>query len=134
MEQAQTGKAKVKLNKKGDGRGSNTSGLRPWKKGQSGNPSGISKIPKEVVTLAKAHTVEAVEALVRCLKDYEGMVVVRAAEALLNRAWGRPAAELHVSGAIDIEELITGSGARAKLEEAELAEERPELEAEGTVT
>ncbi len=92
----------------------------------------MTKLPKEVVSLAKAHTVDAVNALVRCLNDYEGMVVVRAAEALLNRAWGRPAAELHVSGAIDIEELITG--ARAKLEEAELAEDLPELEAEGKVT
>lgn len=42
----------------------------------------------DVQALAKEHTVEAIEALVRGLRDPK--LYVQAAEALLSRAWGKP--------------------------------------------
>jgi len=40
--------------------------------------------------MARDHTPEAITALVTALRDESGSVRVRAAEALLDRGWGRP--------------------------------------------
>ena len=56
-----------------------------WKKGQSGNPGGRAK---GVEALARAHTAEAIAALVKGLEDPKHYAFC--AEALLNRGWGRP--------------------------------------------
>lgn len=64
--------------------------LRPFKKGQSGNPGGMRKQDKHVRELARERTAEAITALVECLADASGSVRVAAAEALLSRGWGRP--------------------------------------------
>ncbi len=62
-----------------------------WKKGQSGNPGGRPKEVKEVKMLARQHTKEALEILVEMMKNGSpDRTRVAAAEALLDRAWGRP--------------------------------------------
>jgi HEAT repeat protein len=63
----------------------------PWKKGQSGNPSGRPAIIRDVQALAQAHTVDAIKALVDNLKDENGGVRNTAALALLDRGYGKPA-------------------------------------------
>lgn len=60
----------------------------PWPKGYSPNPSGRPKAALDVQKLAREHTAAAIQTLVDCLRDPK--LRVQAAEALLNRAWGRP--------------------------------------------
>lgn len=74
---------------------------RPWPKGVSGNPSGLPKAIVEVRALAREHTADAIAALVSALDDASGAVRVRAAEALLDRAWGRPTQAIDVGGGED---------------------------------
>ena len=63
-----------------------------WKPGQSGNPN-PQKAPvrlPELAKLAKAHTAEAVEQLVKWMRCSDGKIAVVACIALLDRGWGRP--------------------------------------------
>lgn len=65
-------------------------------KGVSGNVSGRPRTFTGVVDLARAQTTDAIETLVRCMGSKDDRVRVAAAQALLDRAWGRPAAtEVH---------------------------------------
>lgn len=59
--------------------------------GKSGNPAGRPAIPPEVRELAKAKTVRAIEVLAEILDRADAPVreKIMAAEALLDRAWGK---------------------------------------------
>ena len=61
-------------------------------KGVSGNPNGRPKLVGEVQDLAREHTTDALKALVRVLGDESAppAAVVSAANAILDRAWGKP--------------------------------------------
>lgn len=59
--------------------------MTPWKKGQSGNPSGR---PRGIEAQARAHTEAAIATLVRELNNPRNCVP--AAVALLDRGWGKP--------------------------------------------
>jgi hypothetical protein len=62
-----------------------------WQPGQSGNPKGRPSIKGEVETLARVHTVEAVETLVALMRNGSSDGVrMAAANAVLNRGWGLP--------------------------------------------
>jgi len=76
---------------------------RPFKPGQSGNPSGRPKIPKEVVDAARAHTTRAIEVLSEILNDVTAKAKDRisAANALLDRGWGKPVQAVSVGGDTD---------------------------------
>lgn len=64
---------------------------KPWQfgspTGPKRGPGGVRKRPREIEDLARAHTTEAVEALVAALK---GRDRVPAAMALLAYGWGKP--------------------------------------------
>lgn len=61
-----------------------------WKPGQSRNPGGRPKVVAEIRDLAREHGQKAIERLVELLDSKNESVAVRAAEALLDRGYGRP--------------------------------------------
>jgi hypothetical protein len=64
-----------------------------WKPGQSGNPSG-SNARTKVRRLAVKHGPEAFRRLIELMRSDEPPVALRAAEAILDRAYGKPVPEL----------------------------------------
>jgi len=93
----------------------------PFKKGQSGNPSGRPKAFVEVIELARSKTVEnlkRIEVLATSAVD-EG-VQLRAAIALHEIAWGKPMQPIEASGkdggplVIKWQDAATGSAEKPK--------------------
>jgi hypothetical protein len=67
---------------------------RPFQKGNSANPGGRPKLPedvKHVREMARQFTAEAVGALVSVMANGSGPARVAAANALLDRGWGKAA-------------------------------------------
>jgi hypothetical protein len=64
--------------------------MMPFKKGQSGNPGGRVGVPAEVRDLPRQHSTEAIERLIHWMKSDDGRISVAAANALLDRGFGRP--------------------------------------------
>ena len=77
-----------------------TSGLKSrWKPGQSGNPSGRPKEAFHVRDLARVHTDEAVRILVKIMRSSTSdKARVVAAQAILDRGWGKPIQEMRHGG------------------------------------
>ena len=70
-----------------------------WKKGQSGNPGGRKKELKEITELAKEASpaaFEQIQDLSQNCKDPR--VRLSASQYILDRAWGKPAQAVEVSG------------------------------------
>lgn len=62
-----------------------------FKHGQSGNPAGRPKVDEDARELAKAHSVEAVQGLIKILRTGESdSVKLSAACRILDQALGRP--------------------------------------------
>jgi hypothetical protein len=64
----------------------------PWKKGQSGNPSGRPKVDKTIQELARSHGPEAIATLAKIMRDPKSPPQARAmaSERLLDRGYGKP--------------------------------------------
>jgi Family of unknown function (DUF5681) len=63
-----------------------------FEKGQSGNPGGRPKADGEIRELARQHTAAALATLAEiCQSGENESARVAAANALLDRAWGKPA-------------------------------------------
>jgi hypothetical protein len=64
----------------------------PFKKGQSGNPSGRPKSDSVISDLAKTKTNAALACLVEIMESEEAPAAARvsAAQAILDRGWGKP--------------------------------------------
>jgi hypothetical protein len=97
-----------------------------WVKGQSGNPSGRKIEPKaEIRELAKVHTKASVETLAKALtaKDSPWPARVAAAQALLDRGWGKPTQHVEVTKSpldeLEPDELSALASAVASLPEDE---------------
>lgn len=67
-----------------------------WKKGISGNPGGRPKEIAEVRMLAQEHTKEAIETLVKIMRNTKATAAARvaASNAILDRGYGKPSQAL----------------------------------------
>lgn len=76
----------------------------PFRPGQSGNPGGRPKAEISLRDLAREHTQDAVATLVAIMKDNAAVSAARvsAAQALLDRGYGKPKQEIEASGSISI--------------------------------
>ena len=84
---------------------------KPFQKGVSGNPGGRPGVSGPLKELAKAHTAEALETLVAALKATESRTRVAAAEALLDRGWGKPSQHIELDAG---DELVKRMNEAAK--------------------
>jgi hypothetical protein len=73
---------------------------RGFMPGKSGNPGGRPRAAVNVQELARQHTEQAVRTLVEALRDPK--LKVQAAQALLDRGWGRPPQTIHTEGQTSI--------------------------------
>lgn len=80
--------------KKARGRG------RPIQKGQVLNPGGRPKIPEDIKEAARAASAQAIKVLVDIMSNEEANQGerIKAAIAILNRAWGTPAQSVEITG------------------------------------
>ena len=87
---------------------------RPFETGISGNPGGRPAIPPEVIALARSHTAAAITALAANLSDENGNVRNTAAQALLDRAWGRSREHVEVVDANRVDPYLAALVALAR--------------------
>lgn len=86
----------------------------PFKKGQSGNPGGRPKQPKDAEdlrALCRAYTPELLAALLRIARNKRApsAAVVKAVQTILERGWGKPAQELYLPEPVRIEHRRIGT-------------------------
>ena len=61
-----------------------------FQKGESGNPGGRPKLPADIREAFKAKAPQALEVLTRCLQSGDDRVAMMAAQAILDRGYGKP--------------------------------------------
>jgi hypothetical protein len=83
---------------------------RPFPPGVSGNPGGRPKEVREVIDLARSHSPAAVETLASIMRNEEAPPAARiaAANAILDRAYGRPKETLETRG-VTLEQMLVSA-------------------------
>lgn len=69
-----------------------------WVKGMSGNPGGRPKLEVSIRDLAQQNSMEALETLVQVMRTGKPGERLIAANAILDRAYGRPTQSVEMSG------------------------------------
>ena len=91
-----------------------------FKPGESGNPSGRPKMPPELIQAFRDRTQDALNTLVEIMNDKEGRGSerVKAAEVIIDRAWGKAIQQAELTGedggAIEIIKRVILNGTDAK--------------------
>ena len=68
----------------------NPTGKGGFQRGQSGNPGGRPKLPADIREAFKAKAPQALEVLTRCLQSDDDRIAMMAAQAILDRGYGKP--------------------------------------------
>jgi len=73
----------------------------PWKRGQSGNARGANRGYRRTLKAAREASPEAMETIIACMRDTSAPwpARVRAAELVIERAWGAPNQALRLEAA-----------------------------------
>ena len=61
-----------------------------FQKGESGNPGGRPALPADIREAFKAKAPQALEVLTRCLQSGDDRIAMMAAQAILDRGYGKP--------------------------------------------
>ena len=61
-----------------------------FQRGRSGNPGGRPKLPADIREAFKAKAPQALEVLTRCLQSDDDRIAMMAAQAILDRGYGKP--------------------------------------------
>lgn len=104
--------ANAKTSKRSEQRAISKTVGKPFQKGKSGNPGGRPRIPDDVKEAAKALTSLAMKTLEEICRDAEAPPSARvtAAEAILNRAWGKPVQAVTGEGGGSVQIIIRRLG------------------------
>lgn len=76
--------------------------LRPFRKGQSGNPAGRPRKLVTVSQLAEGSSEKALKKLIALMDSEKDTVALAAAQAILDRAMGKPKQSLDVTNKKDV--------------------------------
>jgi hypothetical protein len=71
---------------------------RPFQKGRSGNPGGRPKVEGEIRALAQQHGPAALKRLVQLMGSKNERAAIAAAQAVLDRAYGKPPQAIDLGG------------------------------------
>jgi hypothetical protein len=104
--------------------------LKPFKKGECGNPNGRPKLSFAIADVAQRHAEKAIGALVKVIddKDAPHAAKVTAANSILDRAYGKAPQSIDLNGKIgfsdQFEDFIRNltAGVSAKVINGSLAE------------
>ena len=69
-----------------------------FEKGKSGNPGGRPKENSEVRAAARLHGIAAIDKLVELMDGSDNRISVTAAQAILDRGFGKPSQSMTLSG------------------------------------
>lgn len=101
---AEKAKAAGKKGKPANRAASGKGGATRFKPGQSGNPDGRPKLPPELKARARELSPHALEVLAQIMDDEDAAETARikAAELIINRAYGTPPASVEITNLSDL--------------------------------